>query len=40
MGDEDDDEEEEVEEVSGYYFMDCTSLFVSYVYITSGKTLQ
>eukprot|EP00981_Chlorochromonas_danica_P003332 scaffold644_cov168-Ochromonas_danica.AAC.24 len=40
MGDEDDDEEEEVDEVSGYYFMDCTSLFVAYVYITSGKTSQ
>ncbi|RYY68675.1 hypothetical protein EON63_24555 [archaeon] len=30
------EEEEEVEEVSGYHFMECTTLFVSYVYITSG----
>lgn len=31
-----DDEEEEVDELSGYHFMECTTLFVSYVYITSG----
>jgi hypothetical protein len=28
--------DEEVEEVSGYHFIECTALFVSYVYITSG----
>jgi hypothetical protein len=31
------DSEVEVEEVSGYHFMDCMPLFVSYVYVTSGN---
>eukprot|EP01031_Cornospumella_fuschlensis_P038219 gene38219-46440_t len=31
------EEEEEVEELSGYHFMECTTLFVSYVYITSAS---
>jgi len=34
---EDEDSEVEMEEVSGYHFMDCMPLFVSYVYVTSGK---
>ena len=34
---EDSDEEVELEEVSGYHFMDCMPLFVSYVYVTSGR---
>ena len=36
-GADDDDSDVEVEEVSGYHFMDCMPLFVSYVYVTSGK---
>ena len=34
---EDEDSEVEMEEVSGYHFMDCMPLFVSYVYVTSGE---
>lgn len=34
---EDADSEVEMEEVSGYHFMDCMPLFVSYVYVTSGE---
>jgi len=33
----DEDSEVEMEEVSGYHFMDCMPLFVSYVYVTSGS---
>jgi hypothetical protein len=29
-------EEEEMDEVTGYHFMECATLFISYVYITSG----
>ena len=39
-GDGDDESEAEMEEVSGYHFMDCVPLFVSYVYITSGKRIR
>lgn len=37
--DDPDAEEEEVDEVSGYHFMECTTLFVSYVYITSASKI-
>ena len=36
-GGDDDASDEEVEEVSGYHFMDCVPLFISYIYVTSGK---
>jgi hypothetical protein len=35
-GAEDEDSDVEMEEVSGYHFMDCMPLFVSYIYVTSG----
>lgn len=33
---EEEDSDVEMEEVSGYHFMDCMPLFVSYIYVTSG----
>lgn len=39
-GEDDDSSDVEMEEVSGYHFMDCMPLFVSYVYVTSGTALS
>lgn len=31
------DEEEELDEVNGYHFVNCTTLFVAYIYVNSGR---
>jgi hypothetical protein len=31
------DEDEDIDEVIGYHFMECTSLFVAYIYVNSGE---
>jgi hypothetical protein len=33
---EDDEDEEELDEVIGYHFVSCTTLFVAYIYVNSG----
>ena len=30
------EEEEELDEVMGYHFVNCTTLFVAYIYVNSG----
>ena len=32
------DEEEEFDEVNGYHFVNCTTLFVAYIYVNSGAS--
>ena len=32
------DEEEELDEVNGYHFVNCTTLFVAYIYVNSGAS--
>lgn len=34
--DEPEEEEDDLDEVIGYHFMECTTLFVSYIYVNSG----
>jgi hypothetical protein len=35
----DDESDGEMEEVTGYHFMDCVPIFISYIYVTSGMIL-
>ncbi len=37
---EQEEEEDDLDEVIGYHFMECTTLFVSYIYVNSGKELM
>jgi len=40
-GDDEEDSDVEMEEVTGYHFMDCVPLFVSYIYVNSaGKVFE
>lgn len=34
---EQEEEEDDLDEVIGYHFMECTTLFVAYIYVNSGN---
>ncbi len=36
---EQEEEEDDLDEVIGYHFMECTTLFVAYIYVNSGNLL-